>query len=338
MKLNRYIFALLAAAALLAGCKKDDEDTKPSLSGKVTIGVTIPAYVQKGESFHIVASGAYRKSKTDTLVGYYIYDPITHQYDTIRTEGQTGSAEGDFVISVDSLSTFTMNVTAFAKGYYGTTGSASFTVVNPSLDTLRGSLKGHPYGYDVTTSFTDARDGLVYYATSLSSGGWMIQNLAWTGAGAGYPYADSEAMSYIAGRFYNWDEATTACPAGWKLPSDADFVSLAGSGATGETIPGAAGVMKGDVSFNGSALWPYQNSKITITNDNFFTALPWGYLTVSAGTHSYKSFGETAVFWTADSVDAETALARYIKVDSNDILVQAMDKKSFHASVRCIKE
>ena len=340
MKLNRYIFALLAAAALLVGCKKDDEDTKPSLSGKVTIGVTIPAYVQKGESFHIVASGAYRKSKTDTLVGYYIYDPITHQYDTIRTEGQTGSAEGDFVISVDSLSTFTMNVTAFAKGYYGTTGSASFTVVNPSLDTLRGSLKGHPYGYDVTTSFTDARDGLVYYATSLSSGGWMIQNLAWTGAGAGagYPYADSEAMSYIAGRFYNWDAATTACPAGWKLPSDADFVALAGAGATGETIPDAAGVLKGDVSFNGSALWPYQNGKITITNDTFFTALPWGYLTVSAGTHSYKSFRETAVFWTADSVDSETALARYLKVDSNDILVQTMDKKSFCASVRCIKE
>lgn len=335
MKLNRYIFTLLAVAALLAGCKKDEEDTKPSLSGKVSFG-SIPAYVQKGDSFHIVATGAYRKSRTDTLVGYYIYDPITLQYDTIRTEGQTGSAEGDFVISADSLSTFTMNVTAFAKGYYGTTGSATFTVVNPSLDTLHGSLKGHPFGYDVTTSFTDSRDGLVYYASSLSSGGWMLQNLAWTGAG--YPYSDAEAMSYISGRFYNWNEASTACPGGWKLPSDSDFVSLAGSGATGETIPGAAGVLKGDVIFNGSALWPYQNGKITITNDTFFTALPWGYLTVSAGTHSYKSFGESAVFWTADSVDSETALVRYIKVDSNDILVQAMDKKSFHASVRCIKE
>lgn len=336
MKINRYILALLAAAALLAGCKKDEEDTKPSLSGTVTIGATIPAYVQKGESYHIVASGAYRKSKTDTLVGYYIYDPITHQYDTIRREGEKGIAEGDFVVSKDSLDKFTLNVTAFAKGYYGTTGSASFTVVNPSLDTLHGSLKGHPFGYDATTSFTDARDGLAYYASSLSSGGWMLQNLAWTGAG--YPYADSEAMSYIAGRFYNWNEASTACPAGWKLPSDTDFVALAGAGAAGETIPGAAGVLKGDVSFNGSALWPYQNSKITVTNDAFFTALPWGYLTVSAGTHSYKSFGESAVFWTADSVDSETALARYIKVDSNDILVQAMDKKSFHASVRCIKE
>lgn len=336
MKINRYILALLAAAALLAGCKKDEEDTKPSLSGTVTIGATIPAYVQKGESYHIVASGAYRKSKTDTLVGYYIYDPITHQYDTIRREGQTGPAEGDFVVSRDSLSQFTMSVTAFAKGYYTNSASATFTVVNPSLDTLHGSLKGHPFGYDVTTSFVDTRDNVEYYASSLSSGGWMIQNLAW--AGDGYPYADSEAMNYIAGRYYNWDEATTACPTGWKLPSDADFVALAGSGATGETISGAAGLLKGDVSFNGSALWPYQNSRITLTNDTFFTALPWGYLTVSAGTHSYKSFGESAVFWTADSVDSETALARYIKVDSNDILVQAMDKKSFHASVRCIKE
>ena len=336
MKINRYILALLAAAALLAGCKKDEEDTKPSLSGKVKIGTTIPAYVQKGDTFHIVASGAYRESKTDTLVGYYIYDPIINKSDTIRAEGQTGPAEGDFVIKVDSLSEFTLNVTAFAKGYYTTTASASFTVVNPSLDTLVGSLGGHPFGYEVTTSFTDARDGLVYYASSLSSGGWMIQNLAWTGAG--YPYADAEAISYISGRFYNWDEATTACPTGWKLPSDADFVALAGAGATGETIPGAAGVLKGDVSFNGSALWPYQNNKITLTNDTFFTALPWGYLTVSAGKRSYMDFGETAVFWTADSVDSETALARYMKLDSNDILVQAMDKKSFRASVRCIKQ
>ena len=336
MKINRYILALLAVAALLAGCKKDDEDTKPSLSGTVTIGTTIPAYVQKGESFHIVASGAYRTSKTDTLVGYYIHDPISNKSDTIRTEGQTGPAEGDFVVSQDSLDTFTLSVTAFASGYYGASASAEFTVVNPSLDTLKGSLKGHPFGYKANTTFTDARDGRKYYASSLSSGGWMLQNLAWEGKG--YPFANSPAMNDISGRFYSWDEATTACPAGWKLPSDADFVDLAGSGAAGETISGAAGPLKGDVFFNGIRLWSYQNSSITLTNDTYFTALPWGYLTISAGVKNYQHYGYVAVFWTADSVDSDTALARYMKVESNDILVQAMDKKSFRASVRCIKE
>lgn len=336
MSFNRYIFAFLAAAALFTGCKKDDEDTKPSLYGTVTFK-SLPAYVQKGDSFHIVASGAYRKSKTDTLVGYYIYNPIIGKNDTIRLEGQTGPAEGDLAISIDSLDSFTMLVVAYASGYYGTSSSAKFVVVNPSLDTLHGSLKGHPFGYGANTSFTDPRDNQKYYASNTAAGGWMLQNLAWTGAG--HPFADSEAMNYISGRFYNWDEAvTTACPAGWRLPTDAEFVAMAGAGAAGETIPGVAGTLKGDVRFNGTELWPYQNRTITLTNDNFFTAMPWGYLIVSGSVNSFKQYGNVAAFWTADSVDAESALVRYLKLESNDIFVQAMDKKSFYASVRCIKE
>ena len=335
MKLNRYFFVLLAAAALFAGCKKDDEDTKPSLSGTVTFG-TIPAYVQKGDSFHIVAGGAYRKSRTDTLVGYCMYNPVKNWIDTLRAEGVEGPAEGDLVITKDTLVSFTMKVYAFAKGYYGTSSTAQFVVVNPSLDTLKGSLTGHPFGYGANTSFTDARDGQKYYASSVTSGGWMLQNLAWTGAG--YPFAAAEAMNYIAGRFYNWDEAMAACPAGWKLPTDAEFVALAGAVTAGETIPGFAGTLKGDVSFNGVSLWPYQNSTITLTNDGFFTAMPWGYLTVSGKVTSFKQYSSMAAFWTADSVDTETARVRYLKADSNDIFLQAMDKKSFYASVRCIKE
>ena len=209
MKINRYILALLAGAALFAGCKKDDEDDKPFLGGTVNFG-SIPAYVQKGDSFHLVVRGAYRKSKTDTLVGYYVYNPIANKTDTIRREGEKGPAEWDFEISRDTLNTFTLSVYAFAKGYYGTSSSAKFTVVNPSLDTLKGSLKGHPFGYQAGTSFNDSRDGQVYYASSLTSGGWMLQNLAWDGAG--YPFVNAAAMNYIAGRFYNWNEASTACP------------------------------------------------------------------------------------------------------------------------------
>lgn len=335
MNINRYIFAFLAASVLLAGCKKDDEDTKPSLSGTVTFG-SIPAYVRRGDSFHIVASGAYRKSKTDTLVGYYIYDPILAVYDTLRAEGVEGPAEGDFVVSKDSLASFSLNVTAFASGYYGTSSSATFVVVNPMLDTLKGSLKGHPFGYEVKTFFHDTRDFQRYYVSSEASGGWMLQNLAWEGAG--HPFAGASAMNYISGRFYNYDEAMAACPAGWRLPADADFVALAGAGAVGETISGAAGTLKGDVRFNGSRLWPYQNSTITLTNDGWFTAMPWGYLVVSGTVTSFQQYNSVAAFWTADSVDAETALVRYLRVDSNDIFVQAMDKKSFYASVRCIKE
>lgn len=337
MNFKKYMALILAATALLAGCK-DEEETTPTLSGSVTFDY-LPAYVKMGDSFEISVSGVYKgngKSASDSLVGYRVYDPIRAVYDTLRHENENVPATGTFTISKDTTGTFTLSVYAFAKGYYGASQTCTFTVVNPSLDTLKGSITGHPLGYDATTSFVDARDLSLYYASSLSTGGWMLQNLAWSGAG--YPFYDCEAMSYISGRYYNWDEAMIACPEGWKLPSDADFVALAGSGAAGETISGAAGRLKCDASFNGVHLWTYQNYRITLTNETLFTALPWGYLTVSAGAHSFTSPGESAVFWTCDQHDADTAFARYIKLESNDILVQAMDKKSFYASVRCIKK
>ena len=333
---TKYLFVLLAAgAALLWSCKKED-DTLPTLSGDLRFE-PLPAYVQKGDSFHIVATGVYRGSnRADSLVGYRMFNPLTARYDTLRLENEEGPAEADFVISADTLNTFTLNVYAFAKGYYGASFSSSFTIVNPSLDTLKGSLKGHQFGYKLKTKFNDERDGSTYYASSLSSGGWMLQNLAWDGAGI--PFADCESMNYIAGRFYNWDEAQTACPAGWKLPSDADFVTLAGSGTAGENISGVAGKLKGDVYFNGKQLWPYNGKDITLTNETDFTAATWGYLTVSAGVHQFRESGVSAVFWTSDSIDAENGVARYIKADSNDFFYQSFDKKSFYASVRCIKE
>ena len=336
MDIKHIVLAMMAAGALLlTGCK-DDEDTKPSLSGEVPTP-SIPPYVLKGDTYHIVATGVYRGSNpADSLVGFYVFDPILSVNDTLRREKESGPAEMDYVVPDGDRTTYTLSVFAFAKGYYGKGSSVTFSLVNPSLDTLVGSLSGHHLGYEANTSFDDARDGQKYYVSSLSPGGWMLQNLAWEGAGV--PFADAVAMNYVAGRFYTYEEALTACPAGWRLPSDADFVALTGAGAVGETIPGKAGLLKGDIWFNGEQLWEYQNSRILLTNEDYFSAMPWGYLTVSAGTHRFMCSGERAVFWTSDAVDAETALVRYLNLDSNDIFVQAMDRKSFGASVRCVKE
>lgn len=337
MRIRNYIFALLAAGVLvLPGCKKDDDDDTPSIYGTIQFD-ELPAYVLKGDSFHITATGAYRGSdKTDTLVGYYMYNSMTALRDTIRKENQSGVAEGDFVVDKDTTGTFTFSIYAFAKGYYGNSASCTFTVVNPVFNAPGSSITGHPFEIGVTSILNDARDGRLYYASSTASGAWMLNNLAWNGAGV--PFADADAMSYISGRFYSWEEATAACPVGWKLPSDADFVALAGAGSAGETIPGKAGMLKGDVCFNGTAMWPFTDISVTITNESMFTAMPWGYMTTSAGIHSFKSVRNMAAFWTADSVDADNARVRYVLSDSNDIFVQAMDKKSFGASVRCIKE
>ena len=324
------------AVIVLGGCKKKEEKTKPTLSGGVKFA-NLPAYVQKGDSFHISVSGAYRGKDGSYLVGYRYHDPLKDIYDTLRFENEDGPVEFDFVVSKDTLGTFKLSVYAFAADYYGLSKSSSFTVVNPSLGE-KGSLSKHPFGSSLQTTITDSRDGKSYYITNVDGKSWMAQNLAYSAGGAlGRPYDDSEAMSDIFGRYYSHDEAIAACPEGWRLPTDADFVALAGSGNVREKIIGVAPALKGDVYFNGTQLWPYQNASIKLSNTSFFTALPLGYLLIHAGNSAFYDYGVSSVFWTSDAVDAERSLVRYLRIDSNDFFVEGLDNE-LRASVRCIKE
>lgn len=335
MNFRTYAIICCTAAVLISGCKKKETE-KSSLSGAVNFE-NLPTYVKKGDSFHISASGAYRPSDNSPLVGYRWYNPIEAKYDTLRLENQDIPVEFDFVVSKDTLGSFTLSVSAFADDYYSISKSSSFTVVNPGLGE-GGSLGGHPFGSTLTGNFSDPRDGKTYYTTDVGGLVWTAMNLSYSADGSlGIPYKDSEAMSDIFGRYYTYDEALVACPEGWHLPSDADFVALAGSGKPKEKILSAAGALKGDVSFNGDKLWPYYSSSVIIDNGSGFTALPLGYLLVQRGKSEFIDYGVKAVFWTSDALDSERSIVRYMSYDSNDLFAEGLDR-SLRASVRCVKD
>ena len=327
MKFRIYSIALCAALLLAAGCK-DDDDTKPYLSGEVQFE-KIPAYVVYGDSFHREVTGACGSGSE--LVGYRLYDPITALSDTLRHEGQSGDVSFDYTVSKDTTGTFTLTVYAFCTGYYGLSKSGSFTIVNPSLG-QHGSLTNHPFGTSLVTFQTDSRDGARYYTTNAGGKEWMAQNLHY--AESGVPFSDAEAMSSIFGRYYTYDEALAACPSGWHLPSDAEFISLAGSGTAREKISGGAAALKGGLSFNGSEMWAYSSSSVKVTNSTLFTAIPVGYCPTEG---EFKGYGDGAFFWTSDAIDSSNSLVRYIRYDSDDIFAGSMDR-TFRASVRCVKD
>ncbi|WCL81856.1 FISUMP domain-containing protein [Saprospira sp. CCB-QB6] len=71
--------------------------------------------------------------------------------------------------------------------------------------------------------FTDPRDGEVYDVIQLKNMTWFAQNLRYNAAGSSLP-PNNSGPEY--GRLYDWNTAMTACPPGWRLPSDLEWTEL----------------------------------------------------------------------------------------------------------------
>lgn len=339
MKIKNIVLIGLSAATLaLPSCKKDKETTttKDYLDG--TLSFNMPGYVRKGEVFNLVPAGVKNPGTGSAEnVGFYWTTSWNSAKDTTKTEADTKGNGAYQFTSPSKVGSFTVSCVAFAGGYYTTSNTANFNVVDPALDsTITGAYTSKD------PKFTDPRDGNSYYTTTFNGKTWMKNNLCYSKAGVSFE--SSDAMDGIYGRFYSWSEAVTACPAGWHLPSDAEFAEMANALApkgteftAKENFTGVAGGLMVDAKFLGTRMWEYW-PQVKITNEAGFSALPVGYATLS-DTPKFTGVDNYAAFWTSDSVEGgDIAFYRYIFVKQNDILIGRGDKDSFLASVRCVKD
>jgi len=86
------------------------------------------------------------------------------------------------------------------------------------------------------STFTDGRDGQVYSYVKIGSQTWMAQNLNYE-TDDSRCYDDDESYCTTYGSLYYWEDALTACPAGWRLPSYEDWDELINT-AGGTNIAG----------------------------------------------------------------------------------------------------
>ena len=336
---NIFLTGLSVAMFTLPSCKKDKDSssTKDYVNGTLTFQ-SVPSYVRKGESFSLTPTGiTHPGTGSAEDIGYYWTVSWDSAKDTTKTQSDK-TGDGTFKFTVPSkVGTFTVNCGAFADGYYPKTNSVSFSVVDPALDsTVTGAYT------KLDSKITDARDGESYYITTINGKIWMKNNLYYSGSGVSYQ--NSEAMDAIMGRLYSWNEAVEACPEGWHLPSDAEFVEMANALApkgtefsVRETFSGVAGEFMVDARFLGTRMWEYW-PQVKITNKAGFSALPAGYAIDSGSSSKFTGVDNYAVFWTSDSESDGAGLCRYIFVKQNDVLAGARDKESFRASVRCVKD
>lgn len=141
--------------------------------------------------------------------------------------------------------------------------------------------------------FTDERDGNTYGWVRIGDLEWMTSNLKYYEIApyyaSSYPLfgyssvkapfrVDFEADYEEYGNFYTWEEATSLCPEGWRLPTDADWKNLEmalgmsakdadAEGWRGEQVAtllrqGAEGTgmalqLAGEVAVNSKAMMPF---------------------------------------------------------------------------------
>ena len=339
--MNFKTFCIFVAAMVLLAlhsCKKEEE-TKVYMDGTLKMEHSMPKYVKPGEKYTFTASGI--TAPDGTPVAYYFYSSASNnRSDTLRTPPYTYTYE-----IPDTLGAFSMNVVAYPvesyNKYYVSTESVNFITV--SDDPFDGSLTNIlPREDEMHEELFDRNYALVY------SGGkeWIRSNLSRIDRDAqgkevfGMSYAQSKAMQNIFGSYYTWEEAVNACPPGWHLPSDAEWVDLLkDNGAPDslqpfETSPSGAGNLMVKGYFNGSEMWYYYRGvKIT---DVSISAIPVGYATMEKGSWSFLGYQNYAVFWTADEFEGK-GVYRYIYKEYDNVFVGSADKTGFAASVRCVR-
>lgn len=192
-----------------------------------------------------------------------------------------------------------------------------------------------------TGTLTCTDENKIYGTVVIGTQTWMADNLAWLPSvdvtspssatvvkyyvygysGTDVSAAKSESNYTNYGVLYNYQAAIRACPLGWHLPTDAEWITL-------ENYLGKA--TAGIQLKSNSTLWAasgYEGS-----NTSHFSALPGG----SYGNTEYDGVGNYGFWWTATpsgSSDARCKDMMYNYPGVNSV----SNSQSSGFSVRCLK-
>jgi uncharacterized protein (TIGR02145 family) len=214
--------------------------------------------------------------------------------------------------------------------------------------------------FECGTPIIDARDSRIYNTVQVGTQCWMAENLnigtqintsisqeqQFPEIIEKYCYNDNEDSCEIYGGLYRWNEmmqyssvegSQGICPAGWHIPSNAEWCSLENYVDT-DTIDcaleeGYAGTdAGGNLKESGMAHWNSPNTGAT--NSSGFTALPAGWVQESGVSSGGRL---TAAIWSSSSSWIGAA-ARMLSSNNSMVYINFYFFPTNGFSVRCLRD
>jgi uncharacterized protein (TIGR02145 family) len=197
-------------------------------------------------------------------------------------------------------------------------------------------------------SITD-QNGNTYATIVIGTQEWMAENLRtaiyangdpisnvtdagqWVGlaTGAWIHYNNDSQYESPYGKLYNWytvADPRNVCPAGWHVPTDAEWTVLS-------DYLGGQSVAGGQMKSTSTQYWQAPNTGAT--NDSGFSGLPGGERIFYDG--NFNNLGDYGSWWSASEESADVAWPRYLDNTSAGIYRDNSDKR-YGFSVRCVRD
>ncbi|HPH81405.1 MAG TPA: FISUMP domain-containing protein [Flavobacteriales bacterium] len=163
-------------------------------------------------------------------------------------------------------------------------------------------------------------------ATNLIDSEWPIANDSNIGAWA--YYNNNSLYNCPYGKLYNWsavNDSRNVCPAGWHVPSDAEWATLSAY-LVNDSLTG------GKLKSSGLDYWISPN--LDASNESGFSSLPGG-ARFAGGI--YSEMGYSGYWWSATEYATDFAWGRMLSYDSGLIQINGSSGQ-VGCSVRCVMD
>jgi uncharacterized protein (TIGR02145 family)/uncharacterized repeat protein (TIGR02543 family) len=259
-------------------------------------------------------------SSNATIVANFTQNPVTSYTVTYNINGGTGATPPPTDVTAgDSV--------VLASGSEFTRSGFTFEGWNINSD-------GTGTNYNVGASFTPMGDVILFarWNCNYTGGRVKIDNLIWMAENLNcetsnsWCYDNDPTNCAKYGRLYTWDAAMSACPAGWRLPTYADWddlVSVAGgSSVAGKNLKSVTGWIH-----------PGWGDLLSNTDIYGFSALPGGHRDTDG---NFLNVGWGGHWWSAMEYDVSIAWSSRDMYSFTDYVLETYDPKGVGLSVRCV--